>query len=106
MNWNYEEGRIFGVDDNKVMAETTYYYDSEKNVVIDHTFVDQSLRGQGIASQMMEVVAQFLRDHKLKATATCSYANAWLKKHKDTYSDIISLAIDDVDVACKLSAKR
>ena len=106
MNWNYEEGRIFGVEDNKVMAEVTYYFTNDNEIVIDHTFVDPSLRGQGVAGKMMEVVAQYLRDNNMKASATCSYANAWLKKHKESYSDIMSFAIDDADVACKLDGKR
>lgn len=106
MNWNYEEGRIFGVIDDKVMAETTYYFTDKDKIVIDHTFVDPSLRGQGVAGKMMEVVAQYLRDNNIKASATCSYANAWLKKHRETYADIISLEIDDNEVACKLDGKR
>lgn len=57
-------------------------------VDIEHTYVNPLLRGKGVAGKMMEVVAEYLRKKSLKATATCSYANIWLKKHWESYSDI------------------
>lgn len=38
----------------------------------------------------MEAVAQRLRQDGLKAVASCSYASAWLIKHRDSYADVIS----------------
>ena len=54
----------------------------------------------------MEVVAEYLRKNSLKTTATCSYANAWLKKNKDLYSDIISRDIDHEAVSCNIDRKH
>ena len=73
---------------------------------IDYTYVNPQLRGRGIASKMMEVVAEYLRKNSLKATATCSYANAWLKKHRELYSDIISKDLDNEAIACKIDRKK
>jgi predicted GNAT family acetyltransferase len=40
----------------------------EKDVVnINHTFVDNSLRGQGIAGQLMKQTAEYLRQNNKKA---------------------------------------
>ena len=42
-----EKGRIYAVDANgKLLAEVTFP-DDGNTAVIDHTFVDESLRGQG-----------------------------------------------------------
>ncbi len=107
MDWKYEEGRIFSVDDkNELMAETTFIKKDNGEVDIDHTFVNPVLRGQGVAGKMMEVVASHLREKGFKASASCSYANVWLKKHKEEYADIISDDIDSDPMACKIDSKH
>jgi predicted GNAT family acetyltransferase len=107
MDWKYENGRIYSVDENnELMAETTFVLKENGEVDIDYTYVNPLLRGKGVAGNMMKVVADYLSEKKLKATATCSYANAWLKKHRESYSDIISKDIDDEAVACKIDGNR
>lgn len=91
MDWKYEKGRIYTIDENnELLAETTFAYKDNDEVDINRTYVYPKLRGQGIAGRMMGVVAEYLRENSLKATASCSYANAWLRKHREAYADIIS----------------
>lgn len=91
MDWKYEKGRIYSTDEkNELLAETTFNYKENGEVNINHTYVSPALRGKGVAGRMMEVVAEYLRKEGLKATASCWYANDWLNKHEDTYSDIIA----------------
>lgn len=91
MEYQISNGRIFCLDENQeLMAETTYVDLATGEVDIDHTYVNPILRGQGVASEMMEVVAKHLRENGLKATATCSYANKWLQNNREAYRDIIS----------------
>ena len=95
MNWSYEPGRVYGLDEtNTCIAEATYVFLDDRTVDINHTYVDPALRGHGVAGEMMEAVTQCLRRDGLKAVASCSYANAWLNKHRDSYADVIS---DDLD---------
>ena len=95
MNWNYENGRVYSVDErNEVIAETIYVPIGSNTVDIEHTFVNPDMTGQGIAGQMMEAVAERLRKEGLKAVASCSYANAWQMKHRDSYPDVVSAAIE------------
>lgn len=91
MIWNYEEGRIYSLnEENELLAETRFVFTEDDEVNINSTYVNPILRGQGVASDMLKLVAEYLRENGLKATATCSYADIWLKKHKEAYSDIIS----------------
>lgn len=91
MNWNYENGRVFSVGENdELMAEATYVPVDNGTVDIDYTYVNPVLRGQGVAGQMMEAVAEQLRKDGLKAVASCSYANTWLSRHREQYSDVVS----------------
>lgn len=90
MNWNYEDGRIYAENvENELMAEVTYVPMGDRKVNINHTYVNPALRGQGVAGEMLKLLAEYLRENGLKASATCSYAVSWLNKNKVAYSDII-----------------
>ena len=106
MNWIYEEGRIYFEDDSKkLMAEAILTAKGKGEINIEHVFVDSSLRGQGVAGELMETVVEYLRKNRLKTTATCSYAKSWLVKNKDTNEDIISSDENEV-FACKIDGKH
>lgn len=105
MEWKYEDGRIYSVDENnELAAETTFVHQANGEVNVDYTYVNPMLRGQGIAGKMMEIVAEYFRKEGLKATATCSYANIWLRKHKEAYADVISADIENEAVACRIGS--
>ena len=54
---------------------------------MNHTYVDESLRGQGVAGKLMTALAQNLRESNRKAIATCPYAMDWFEKHPE-YEDV------------------
>lgn len=88
MNFIYEDNRIYLEDETgKTVAEVTFPNISENVVDINHTFVDDSLRGKGIASELIKAVAEKLKKENKKAHPTCSYAVKWFEKNKD-YEDI------------------
>lgn len=68
-----------------LLAEVTFPYTDESHsaVEVDHTFVDTSLRGQGIAGKLMIELADELKKRGLKAVPTCSYAVHWFEKHPE-----------------------
>lgn len=74
--------------DNNLLAEVTFPNVDQNTVNINHTFVDDSLRGQGVAGQLMEAAAEQLRSQGKKAILTCSYAVNWFEKHPE-YSDLV-----------------
>ena len=86
MEFQKERGWIYAERDGKVIAEVTF---PERGgvAVIDHTFVDDSLRGQGVAGNLLEATASMLRQQHRKAYPTCSYAVKWFEKHME-YADI------------------
>ncbi len=107
MNWKFEDERIYGSDEKgELMAEVTFAAKENGEANIDHTYVNPVLRGRGIAGELMEVAAGHFREKGLKATASCSFANAWLKKNRDVYADILSSDFDADAAACKIDGKR
>lgn len=68
-----------------LLAEVTFPYtdETQSTVEVDHTFVDTSLRGQGIAGKLMSELADELEKRDLKAVPTCSYAVSWFEKHPE-----------------------
>lgn len=75
-------------ENNHILAEVTFPNLDTDTVEINHTFVDDSLRGQGIAGQLMERAALQIRQQGKKAVPTCSYAVAWFEKHRE-FCDIL-----------------
>ena len=89
MNFTYNSNQIaLFHSDNNLLAEVTFPDIDENTVNINHTYVDDSLRGQGIAGQLMEAAAKQLRSQGKKAVLTCYYAIAWFEKHPE-YSDLV-----------------
>ena len=82
-----EENKTTYSINNKIMGEVDYPYIDLDKVNIIHTFVDPSLRGQGIADQMMKEVFKYLQKNNIKVKCSCSYAISWLEKHPE-YHDL------------------
>ena len=85
----HEANRVYALDKNGgVIAEATFPAVSDTTVNFSHTFVDSSLRGQGVAGQLLSAAAADVKERGLKARATCSYAAKWFSEHKE-YADIL-----------------
>jgi predicted GNAT family acetyltransferase len=86
MNHPYivENSRIYLKGENgKLLAEIIFPRLGEAAIEITHTFVDPSLRGQGIAGELVEEVIAKAKKEKLKIKPVCSYAGAYFEKHPE-----------------------
>ena len=78
--FNIADNRIYMNDENgKMIAEVTFPNLDDNTIIIDHTFVDDSLRGQGIAAKLMLEVIDYAKSTNKKIKATCSFAVKWLE---------------------------
>ena len=69
-------------------GEVTFPPIDEDTVNINHTFVDSSLRGMGMAGKLMEAAARQIQKEGKKAVLSCSYAIKWFDSHEE-YKDIL-----------------
>ena len=76
-----EQNRIYMEDaQGRIVAEITFPEILPGVYNIDHTFVDNSLRGQGIASKLVQAAVDEIRRRGGEVQATCSYAVKWLSE--------------------------
>ena len=85
MKFIHEPNRIYGTDESgNVLAEITFPRTAPGVYTIDHTIVDSSLQGQGIAGKLVQAAVEEIRSQGGEVRATCSYAVKWLEKHEGT----------------------
>lgn len=83
MDFIKEDERIYLEDSNgKVIAEIEFKEIDEKIFDIYHTFVDESLRGKGVASMLVQEAVKEIQSKNGKIQASCSYAKQWLEKNE------------------------
>lgn len=100
MEFITEKDRIYATDySGNVIAEVTFPTENDVST-IDHTFVDPSLRGEGIAGQLVKMAADKILAEGNKIAATCSYAVAWFKRHPEYH------LVCSGPVACKIDGRR
>lgn len=77
-----EANRIYMADSaGKVVAEVTFPETADGEFTINRTFVDESLRGQGMASKLVQAAVDEIESRGGMVKATCSYAVKWLEKN-------------------------
>lgn len=72
--------------DGKLLAEITWTLLGEV-MVMDHTFVSDDLRGQGIAKKILDRAAVYARENGLKMEPVCSYVVTAFERYKE-YDDV------------------
>jgi len=76
-----------GGSPSQAVARITFIKESDTLIVADHTFVAPELRGQNIAKQLLDRLAEYARDNHLKIKPLCSYVVKAFEKF-DTYQDV------------------
>ncbi len=84
MDFKQDESRIYLTDaSGKTIAEVRIPEKEPGLRDIERTFVDDSLRGQGIADKLLSAVAKRLNEEEKQAIPSCSYAVSWFEKHPE-----------------------
>ena len=105
MEFRTYKNRIVLVDDEEqALAEIDFPAMEEEpgTVEITHTYVDESLRGRGLAGKLMARLITYLERNQLKAYPSCSYAVDWFAKHSEA-AHLLSPSYMPADTAQQLS---
>jgi predicted GNAT family acetyltransferase len=71
-------------------AELAYARPSDDVIDFTHTFVDEALRGQGLADELARAGLAYAREQKLKVKTTCTFMAGFVQKHHAEYADILA----------------
>lgn len=100
MDFITEKDRIYAIDPSgNIVAEVTIPAKDGVST-IDHTFVDPSLRGEGIAGKLVKLAADKILTEGNKIATTCPYAVTWFKRHPE-YTLVCS-----GPVACSIDRRK
>ena len=77
-----KENGLFMYEDDKEIGKAICEYSSD-SVDILHVIVNPSMRGKGLAADLVEQVVMEAKKEGKEVIPTCSYAAAWMKQHKD-----------------------
>ena len=89
MIFRYEEERIYAEDENgTLLAEITFPEAADGKVDINHTFVAPSLRGQGVAGELVRAALQQIAETGKQPLATCPYAAQWFENHPEELKNL------------------
>ncbi|OTG76480.1 GNAT family N-acetyltransferase [Acinetobacter sp. ANC 5054] len=82
------KGEFFQLNEQgQRIAEISYIWSNEHKIIANHTWVDDSLRGQGVARQLLDTLVNFAREQDLKIIPTCSYVDVMFRREK-SFADV------------------
>ena len=71
-------------------AELAYARPSDDVIDFTHTFVDEALRGQGLADELARTALAYAREQKLKVQTTCTFMASFVERHHAEYADMLA----------------
>jgi predicted GNAT family acetyltransferase len=72
------------------MGELAYARPADDVIDFTHTFVDENLRGQGVADELARAALDFARQEHLKIKTSCTFMRGFVKRHHAEYADILA----------------
>lgn len=83
INFLSEDGRFYlNSDEGKTIAEIIYKK-LEDIIIIEHTFVDSTLRGKDVAIKLVENIVRLAIDSDMKIRPLCPYAKSVFDKNPE-----------------------
>lgn len=82
------KGKFFIEKEGIIIAEMTYVWAGETRIIIDHTEVNESLKGQGVGKKLVTEAVNFAREKGIKIMPLCPFAQAVFDKEKD-FKDVL-----------------
>lgn len=75
--------------DDEAMAELVYAQTEDGRMIIEHTGVDEELRGQNIGYELVHAAVEHARKLNMKIVPVCRFAKAVFDKKPD-FADVLA----------------
>jgi predicted GNAT family acetyltransferase len=83
-----KNGMFYVEQEGRVLAQMTYVWTGAERIIIDHTEVDDALRGQSAGKQLVAKAVEFAREKSLKIIPLCPFAKSVFDKVVE-YRDVL-----------------
>lgn len=83
------KGAFYIEENNQQLGEMTYTMAGPSLMIIDHTEVDDVLRGKNAGNQLLNKAVEFARANHLKILPLCPFAHAVFKKRSEELADVL-----------------
>jgi predicted GNAT family acetyltransferase len=83
------KGSFYVAEGDEVLAEMVYTMASPTKMIIEHTEVDDKLRGKNVGYQLVQNMVDYARTNNIKVIPLCPFTNSVFKKKKDEYADVL-----------------
>lgn len=77
---NGKKGKFYILENGHPEAEMTYTWAGTERIIIDHTEVNEVLKGKNAGKQMVMKAVDFARAKGIKIIPLCPFANSVFKK--------------------------
>lgn len=82
------KGMFYVQSNGELKAEMTYHMTSPGKMVIEHTEVDDELRGHNIGYELVHAAVEYAREQNIKITVWCPFAKKVFDK-KTEWGDVL-----------------
>jgi predicted GNAT family acetyltransferase len=83
-----ESEGVFYLEENGEPLAEMVYTKEEDRMVIQHTEVDESLRGKNVGFQLVEQGVEYAREANLKIVPLCEFAKKVIESHAE-FQDVL-----------------
>lgn len=84
----YTDKMFYVGDKENPDAYIKYENQGPDTIAVESTYVDEKLRGQGMAAKLTERLIAYSREEGLKVVPVCSYVVKYFEKHQE-HQDIL-----------------
>ena len=82
------KGMFFVGQDGAILAEMVYTSPAPSKMIIEHTEVDDSMAGKGVAKELLATAVTYARNQHMKIVPLCPFAKAMFDK-TPAYADVL-----------------
>ncbi len=86
---NSKGGEFVIQESGNRLAEMDYTKAGGNKIIIAHTFVEDTFRGESIGKDLVAEGVKYARENSLKIIPLCPFAKSEFEKHSD-YADVLA----------------
>ena len=84
-----EKGMFYIQEDGDIVAELVYSEPAPNRMVIEHTEVDDQLRGENVGYELVHQAVEYARSHHYSIVPVCPFARKIFEKKPD-FRDVLA----------------